>query len=124
MIDRLNILLAEDDQQIARLVQFKLDREGFNVVIAEDGKEAIDYLLARKWALIILDVMMPVHDGWYVLKKLRQFTEIHIPVLMLTAKSYHSKDIANAAELGASQFLRKPFDPNELAAQVKRIVGV
>lgn len=124
MTHKIDILLAEDDRQIARLVEFKLSREGFNVVIAQNGKEAIDLLGVRLWSLIILDVMMPICDGWEVLRTLRASLQPHIPVLMLTAKSYQQKDISNAAELGATEFLRKPFDPNDLASHVKRLVGI
>jgi DNA-binding response OmpR family regulator len=66
--------------------------------------------------------MMPLMDGWQVLRKLRESHYHKIPVLMLTAKSYQEKDLANAAELGATQFLRKPFDPAELAVQVRKLV--
>ena len=118
------ILIAEDDPQIARLVEFKLQREGFHVVIARNGKEAVDQLGSKNWSLIILDVMMPIMDGWQVLKALRASSSAGIPVLMLTAKSYQQKDITNASELGATQFLRKPFDPSELAILVKKMVGV
>jgi two-component system, OmpR family, alkaline phosphatase synthesis response regulator PhoP len=115
------ILVAEDEEHIAKLVHFKLTREGFQVTIAKNGQEAIDLLKARPWALVILDIMMPIADGWTVLKSLRAMPELsHLPVLMLTAKGYQ-KDAANAAELGAQHFLKKPFDPSELAALVKKM---
>jgi DNA-binding response OmpR family regulator len=117
------ILLAEDEEHIAKLVEFKLSRDGFHVVIAKDGQEAIDQLGARKWKLIILDIMMPIHDGWKVLQVLRSTYGEETPVIMLTAKG-HQKDMSHAAELGATQFIRKPFDPAELSDQVKKLLKV
>ncbi|MGZ3699148.1 MAG: response regulator transcription factor [Bdellovibrionota bacterium] len=122
MNSTVEILIAEDEEHIAKLVAFKLSREGYAVTVACDGGEAVARLPERPWSLVILDVMMPVHDGWHVLKTLRASAQPDIPVLMLTAKSYQ-KDVANAAELGATHFLKKPFDPNELALMVRKIVG-
>jgi two-component system alkaline phosphatase synthesis response regulator PhoP len=117
-----NILIAEDEEHIAKLVAFKLTKEGFAVTIAKNGKEAIDQLLTKSWSLLILDVMMPICDGWQVLKQVRATPELaRVPVLMLTAKSFQ-QDMANAAELGATQFLKKPFEPTNLAAVVRKLI--
>jgi two-component system, OmpR family, alkaline phosphatase synthesis response regulator PhoP len=117
--DRKQILLAEDEEHIAKLVVFKLKREGFDVTVAGNGKVATRLLRAKPWAVIILDIMMPICDGWQVLKVIRSTPElVSIPVLMLSAKS-HQKDMLNAAALGAERFLRKPFDPDELAELIK-----
>ena len=117
------ILLAEDEDHIARLIHFKLSKEGHDVTIARNGKEAIDSLKTKKWDLIILDVMMPIFDGWEVLKNVRSDSEIkNLPVLMLTAKG-QQKDKVNAVQLGATDYLKKPFDPNELAQVVKKLTG-
>lgn len=115
------VLIAEDEEHIAKLVAFKLGREGFDVTIAKNGQEAIDRLRQAPWALIILDVMMPLKDGWEVLRELRADLALaSIPVLMLTAKGFQS-DMANAARLGAEQYLKKPFDPSELAERVRKL---
>jgi DNA-binding response OmpR family regulator len=115
-------LIAEDEEHIAKLVAFKLGREGFEVTVAPNGQEAIDRLMAKPWALVILDVMMPLKDGWQVLKEIRANPALRgLPVLMLTAKSYQ-QDLANAADLGATQFLKKPFEPNHLAATVRKLI--
>jgi DNA-binding response OmpR family regulator len=114
--------MAEDEEHIAKLVAFKLTREGYEVTIAKNGKEAIDQLLTKPWSLLILDVMMPICDGWQVLKQVRATSALaHVPVLMLTAKSFQ-QDMANAADLGATQFLKKPFEPANLAAVVRKLI--
>jgi DNA-binding response OmpR family regulator len=123
MTVKIEILLAEDEEHIAKLVEFKLTREGYSVFVAKNGQEAIDQFAARPWSLLILDVMMPIRNGWEVLQSLRASPWLSIPVLMLTAKG-NQKDVAFAAELGATQLLRKPFDPDELAAVVKKILTV
>jgi DNA-binding response OmpR family regulator len=116
------ILLAEDEEHIARLVAYKLAREGYAVEHARDGMEALTWLPDRPWSLVILDVMMPLLDGWEVLRRIRAEPATHaVPVLMLTAKS-QQRDLANAAELGATRFLGKPFDPAELARTVREMV--
>lgn len=123
MTNTIEILLAEDEEHIAKLVAFKLSKEGFAVTIARNGQEAIDRLREKPWKLFILDVMMPYKDGWQVLREIQASPELKaIPILMLTAKTYQ-KDMANAAELGATQFLKKPFDPTELATTVRRMTG-
>lgn len=119
------ILLAEDEEHIARLISFKLGKVGFEVTTAKNGQEAIELLPAKPWVLVILDIMMPIYDGWEVLKALRSSNSPlrpSTPVLMLTAKG-HQRDMANAAELGAQEYLRKPFDPEQLANLVMRMVG-
>ena len=79
-------------------------------------------LLAKRWSLLILDVMMPICDGWQVLKQARSTPEVaSVPVVMLTAKSYQH-DMANAADLGASQFIKKPFEPTTLALAVRKLI--
>ena len=117
------ILLAEDEEHIAKLVAFKLGREGFAVTHAKNGQEAIAQLRSRPWVLIILDVMMPLADGWQVLRAARaEPATARVPVLMLTAKSYQ-QDLANASGLGATEFLKKPFDPAHLAETVRKLVS-
>lgn len=111
------ILLAEDEEHIARLIEFKLKKEGHSVRVARNGVEALEFWGEDKWSLIILDVMMPILDGWHVLKEIR-LKDPNVPVLMLTAKSSET-DIAKSAELGATRFLKKPFDPSDLARVVK-----
>jgi DNA-binding response OmpR family regulator len=117
------ILLAEDEEHIAKLIEFKLKKEGFSVTVAKNGQEALNlFNSTTEWKLLILDVMMPLMDGWQVLKQVRHSPFPNIPVLMLTAKSSET-DIAKSAELGATRFLKKPFDPAELARVVKETLS-
>ncbi len=119
----MHILLAEDEEQIAKLISYKLSLEGYSVFLAKNGQEAIDHFGSRDWSLLILDIMMPIRDGWQVLKDLRSSQWAKVPVLVLSAKG-NQKDITNASELGATQYLRKPFDPSELAQLVKKMVDL
>jgi DNA-binding response OmpR family regulator len=106
------ILLAEDEEHIAKLILFKLNKEGFSVGWAKDGKEALSLIQTDSWDAIVLDVMMPYLDGWRVLEQLRE-DQNSTPVLMLTAKGTDD-DISKSIELGATRFLKKPFNPAEL----------
>lgn len=117
----MKVLLAEDEEHIAKLIRFILVKEGFDVTHAKDGQEAVDLLTKEKWNLITLDVMMPHVDGWGVLKAIRSKPEMNsIPVLMLTAKG--QKDDESVAQgLGATDYLKKPFDPKELARVAKEL---
>jgi len=121
-MSRIKVLVAEDEEHIAKLVEFKLSKDGCDVTLASDGERAVELLQNETWSLLILDVMMPVRDGWEVLKFCRgQEALKDIPILMLTAKG-HQRDLASAAELGATQFLKKPFDPQELSDLVRGLL--
>jgi len=121
--DKPTVLVAEDDEQIAYLLQFLLEREGFHVLVARDGREA------KKCAdeipppdLAILDIMMPYSDGFEVLAHLHAKPDWRrVPVIMLTAKS-QEKDIVRALDAGASDYVVKPFLPEELKARIRRLV--
>jgi DNA-binding response OmpR family regulator len=117
------VLVAEDDGQIAFLLQFLLEREGYQVMLAHDGHEAmrfIDSMPPPKLAM--LDIMMPHADGFEVLGYLRAKQEwCDVPVMMLTARS-QEKDIVRALDAGASDYVIKPFLPEELKARIRRLV--
>ena len=116
------VLVVEDDDTIAFLVQFLLEREGFGVDLARDGRAAEQRVAAMlPPALVILDVMLPYIDGFELLEKIRAREGWEkIPVIMLTAKSQES-DIVRALDAGASDYVVKPFQPNELLARVRRL---
>jgi CheY-like chemotaxis protein/HPt (histidine-containing phosphotransfer) domain-containing protein len=120
MADEIKVLLAEDDEHIAKLISFKLKKEGFSVNWAVDGQRALASVLSDQWEIIILDVMMPHLTGWQVLQSLRS-AQVKTPVLMLTAKGEES-DIDRAKELGATHFLKKPFDPTELVRVLRQMI--
>ena len=117
------ILLAEDEEHVAKLVVFKLGRSGFDVIVARDGREALEKLEERPWQVILLDVMMPHVDGWTVLEALRKNEKTRdVPVVMLTARG-GLDDPMQARERGADEYVRKPFDPADLAARVSALAA-
>ncbi len=116
------ILVCDDERHIVRLIQVNLERQGYTVVTAYDGKEGLEKTLAEKPDLVVLDVMMPYMDGFEVLKNLRREPETEaIPVIMLTAKA-QDKDVFEGYSYGADMYLTKPFNPIELISFVKRIL--
>lgn len=117
------IVLAEDEPQIARLIEFKLKKEGYSVTWKENGEEALKAIKADKPDLILLDIMMPVMDGYEVLRRLKEDENLKsIPVVMLTARA-QEKDVVKGINMGAEDYITKPFHPAELLARVKRILG-
>ena len=112
------VLIADDELRMRKLVADFLIREGYNILEAENGRTALDILSNQKIDLVILDVMMPEHDGWTVCKELRKTS--NIPVIMLTAKS-EEVDQLFAFELGADEYVTKPFSPKVLTARVNAI---
>lgn len=116
------ILLAEDDPQIARLVQFKLQREGFSVMSVENGAEALQALRRSPFDLVILDVMMPVKDGFSVLADLKADADLcKIPVMLLTARA-NERDLLTGFQQGATDYIAKPFDLDHLVERVRALV--
>ncbi len=114
------ILVVEDEPSIAKLVQFNLEKEGFQVEVATDGQKGVDLALEHSPDLMVLDLMLPRLDGLEVCKRLRQ-EKGHIPILMLTAKN-DEFDKVLGLELGADDYMTKPFSPRELVARVKAIL--
>ena len=113
------ILLIDDDVTLCRLVSQYLTGEGFQTDTAQSGEQGLKQALAGKHALIVLDVMMPGMNGFEVLRRIR--AESLSPVLMLTAKG-DSLDRVLGLEMGADDYLSKPFDPKELAARIRAIL--
>lgn len=117
----LKILVCDDERHIVRLIQVNLERQGYTVVTAYDGKEGLEKIRSEKPNLVVLDVMMPYMDGFEVLKSLRREPETeNLPVIMLTAKA-QDKDVFEGYHYGADMYLTKPFNPMELVTFVKRI---
>lgn len=112
------ILLVDDEKDIIEFLQYNLEEEGFEVICAYDGEEALEKI-SNKPDLIILDVMMPKLDGYEVCKIIRKKKDFeNIPVIFLTAKSGEIEEI-KGLELGASDFIQKPISPKKLIARVK-----
>ena len=116
------VLIIDDDPLIRRMVRALLEGEGFTVYEAENGAQGLEMATRIRPGLIILDVMMPVLNGYEVLKALRSRLEfVDIPVLMLTAESDQKSELY-ALELGADDYIRKPFVPQLLVARVKALL--
>ncbi len=117
-----SILIIEDEVDIAKLVAFNFERNGYLVDIAYDGREGLEKILENQPDLVILDLMLPEIDGYKILKKMQRDTRSHsIPVIMLTAKS-QIDDRLKGLELGADDYITKPFSPKELILRAKAIL--
>ncbi|MDD3712571.1 MAG: response regulator transcription factor [Candidatus Izemoplasmatales bacterium] len=114
------VLIVDDEFRIRKLLAEFLTREGYKVLEAEDGEEALDILFesGKKVDMVILDVMMPKYDGWFVLERIREY--MTIPVVMLTARS-DEYDQLKGFKLGADDYVTKPFSPSVLVARVNKI---
>ena len=114
MVDK--ILVVDDSPNLLRGLRDSLAQEGYPVVTASDGREALRLVYAEQPDLIVLDVMMPEIDGWQVCQRVREMSDV--PIIMLTAKA-ERKDIVKGLDLGADDYLVKPFDVQELLARVR-----
>ena len=113
------ILIVEDDRKTAALVALYLEREGFQTILARDGQQALDLAGRHKPGFVILDLMLPVVDGWEVCRRLRQSS--NVPILILSARE-EEIDRVSGLLLGADDYVVKPFSPRELVARVKAIL--
>ncbi len=113
------LLLVDDEKNIIELERLYLEKEGYKIEIAYDGKSALERFRAVKPALLVLDLMLPGIDGWEVCRRIRQ--ESNTPIIMLTARDQDIDKIVGL-ELGADDYLTKPFNPRELVARVKAIL--
>ena len=119
-MDKIKILVVDDESRMRKLVRDFLEREGFRVLEASDGAAAMELFYEDKdIALIILDVMMPNMDGWQVCREVRQTSKV--PIIMLTARS-EERDELQGFELGVDEYISKPFSPKILVARVTAIL--
>jgi DNA-binding response OmpR family regulator len=116
--DRRRILVVDDEERMVRFIRMNLEHDGFQVIEAFNGKQTIDKLRDTP-DLILLDVMMPDLDGFEVLETIREVT--NVPVIMLTAKG-EEDDRVRGLELGADDYITKPFSPRELVSRVKAVL--
>ena len=119
MAPKRRVLVADDDPPILRLVRAKLQADGFVVLTATNGQEALDLFAKEQPDLLILDMMMPVLDGVETLKRLRASSAT--PVIFLTARA-GGTDKVRSLDLGADDYITKPFDPDELSARVSAVL--
>ena len=119
-MDKLKILVVDDESRMRKLVRDFLVKQNFDVLEAGDGEEAVDIFFREKdIALIILDVMMPKMDGWQVCRETRAYSKV--PIIMLTAKS-DERDELQGFDLGVDEYITKPFSPKILVARVEAIL--
>lgn len=114
-----SILVVEDDRNIAELLQMYLEKEGYAVTVAGDGGQGLAKFRAIKPDLVLLDVMMPVMDGWGVCKAIR--AESQTPVIMLTAKG-ETENAVHGLKMGADDYITKPFEMKEVLARIEAVL--
>jgi CheY-like chemotaxis protein len=116
------VLVVDDDDVIRQLITVNLELEGFEVIPAVDGQDALDKVKDAQPDVVTLDVMMPRVDGWEAAARLREDPETaHIKVILLSARAQES-DIQRGERIGVDAYLTKPFDPDELIDVVRRMV--
>ena len=118
MKDKNLILMIDDDKNMCRIVTLYLQKEGFEVAACNDGMKGLEEFKALNPSLVLLDIMLPGLDGWQICREIRKESEV--PIIMLTAKG-EIFDKVLGLELGADDYLVKPFDPKELVARVKAV---
>ena len=118
-MDNKKILIVDDDENICELLRLYLEKDGFNTVVANDGEQAIKCAQINNPDLILLDIMLPVLDGWQVCREIRKSS--NVPIIMLTAKG-ETFDKVLGLELGADDYVTKPFDSKEVVARIKAVL--
>ena len=113
------VLIVDDDENIVELIRIYFEKEGFTTVTANDGRKALELFKSESPAIVILDIMMPEMDGWQVCREIRKIS--NIPIIMLTAKG-ETFDKVLGLELGADDYMTKPFETKELVARVKAVL--
>jgi DNA-binding response OmpR family regulator len=116
------VLVVDDDPQVLRLMRVNLEMEGYDVVSAPDGAEALDAVINERPDIVVCDVMMPGIDGLTVLRNLRSNPRTSkIPFVVVSAKAQRS-DVKAALDMGADRYITKPFDPQELLDAVEHLL--
>jgi DNA-binding response OmpR family regulator len=113
------VLVVDDEPQVVWMLKFSLEAEGYRTFSARDGRAALDEIHAHHPAVVLLDIMMPVMDGWAVLEELRSTPDHERPRVVVVSARASLRDRAKAAELGADAFVAKPFDVEELLGVVR-----
>lgn len=118
-MEKIKILLVEDEESLASFIQPELELEGYDVVWAQNGKDGLELFKKEEPTLILLDWMLPIYDGITVLRRIRKISDI--PIIMLTARNQAS-DISNALDQGLDDYMTKPFEIEELFARIRVIL--
>ncbi|HCE56079.1 MAG: response regulator transcription factor [Lutibacter sp.] len=121
MSDAKKIVLAEDNSTLSLLLKFRLEKEGYKLLIAADGKEAIELIEQHDPELILTDIMMPFISGLEVISHVRNKLNKQTPIIVFSAAGQEEM-VLKAFNLGANDFMGKPFSPNELVIRVKRLL--
>ena len=116
-----HILVVDDEPSIVEVVGLYLEREGYRVTVARDGKAALEAVRRERPDLIVLDLMLPKMDGLEITRRLRGHGDTTIPIIMLTAKR-EEVDRILGLEMGADDYVVKPFSPRELVSRVKAVL--
>jgi CheY-like chemotaxis protein len=108
------VLVVDDEPQVVWMLQFSLEAEGYETIAARDGRAALDEVREHHPSVVLLDIMMPVMDGWAVLEELQEFPPEERPRVIVVSARASLRDRAKAAELGADAFVAKPFNVDDL----------
>lgn len=117
----MRVLIVDDEPDILLMLRMNLEADGFETALAADGETAIRRMNEEKFDAVLLDVMMPVMDGWGVLQHVQDAEDVP-PIIVLSAKS-SDRDVARALDLGAAEYVTKPFDVVALPALIERVVA-
>ena len=118
-MDNFKILIVDDDINICELLRLYIEKEGFSCIVANDGKKALELFTSEKPSLVLLDIMLPIMDGWQVCREIREISSK--PIIMVTAKN-EVFDKVLGLELGADDFIVKPFEMKEISARIKAVL--
>jgi two-component system response regulator VicR len=121
MTNSKKIILAEDNSILSLLLKFRLEKEGYQLFVAYDGKEAVNLIEQHKPELILTDVMMPFVSGLEVISHVRNKLVEQTPIIVFSSAGQEEM-VLNAFNLGATDFMSKPFSPNELVIRIKRLL--
>ena len=117
----MKILICEDDEMVLKMVEFRLRKEGYDIHLAVDGKEAIEKIKKVQPDLIITDIMMPYLTGLEIVHQIRKDLALKTPIIIVSSIGLE-KTVLEAFQLGADDFITKPFSPNELSVRVKKLL--
>jgi len=116
-----SVLVVDDEPQVVWMLQFSLEADGFQTFAARDGRAALDELRQHRPQLVLLDIMMPVMDGWTVLQQIQELPVGERPRVVVVSARASLRDRAKAAELGADAFVAKPYNVDDLLGVLHRL---